>query len=313
MKNHVAGSGEIQTLALCAIEERYRSLLGSMDVGFCVVEMQFDDADNPLDFRFLETNPAFEKQSGLSDAVGKCVRTLVPDLEAHWFETYGRVALTGESIRFVHQARALDARWFDVYAIRLGAPELRHVAVLFTDISVRRRLEEQAKEQANSLAELNRRKNEFIATLSHELRNPLAAIRHAAELIQMHRNPDPLQLEALSLPDKAVPVLGDDARLQQVVVSILDNANRYTDRSGLITVELRTESDEAVLLVRDNGRGIEPEILPHIFELFTQADPSRTQIKADWASDSRSYNRWLPCTEGKWRRTRHRDKGASSS
>jgi PAS domain-containing protein len=52
-------------LALCAIEERYRSLLGSMDVGFCVVEMQFDDADNPLDFRFLETNPAFEKQSGL--------------------------------------------------------------------------------------------------------------------------------------------------------------------------------------------------------------------------------------------------------
>ena len=340
MKNHVAGSGEIQTLALCAIEERYRSLLSSMDVGFCVVEIQFDDADNPLDFRFLETNPAFEKQSGLSDAVGKCVRTLVPDLEAHWFETYGRVALTGESIRFVHEARALDGRWFDVYAIRVGAPELRHVAVLFTDISVRRRLEEKAKEQANSLAELNRRKDEFIATLSHELRKPLAAIRHAAELIQMQRNPDPIQLEAqevldrqvaqltrlvddlldvsristgrvrlridsvdlrdairraveivrpqihreqqmltLSLPDKAVPVLGDDARLQQVVVNILDNANKYTDRSGLITVELRTESDEAVLLVRDNGRGIEPEILPHIFELFTQADPSLTQMQ----------------------------------
>ena len=313
MKSRDAASEEIQSPVRSPSEERYRSLLNSIDVGFCVIELLFDDDGRPVDYRFLETNPAFETHSRLSDAVGKCVRTLVPQLEAHWFETYGRVALTGESIRFVHEAQALDGRWFDVYAFRLGAPELGHVAILFTDISARRHLEEKTQEQANSLAELNRRKDEFLAMLSHELRNPLAAIRHAAELIQMHRNPDPLQLEALSLPDKAVPVLGDDARLQQVVVSILDNANRYTDRSGLITVELRTESDEAVLLVRDNGRGIEPEILPHIFELFTQADPSRTQIKADWASDSRSYNRWLPCTEGEWRRTRHRDKGASSS
>jgi signal transduction histidine kinase/ActR/RegA family two-component response regulator len=274
----------------------------------------------------------------LSDAVGKRVRTLVPQLEAHWFETYGRVALTGESTRFVDEARALDGRWFDVYAFRWGAPELRHVAILFTDISVRRRLEEKTQEQADSLAELNRRKDEFLAMLSHELRNPLAAIRHAAELIQMERNSDPVQLEAhevldrqvaqltrlvddlldvsrissgrirlqvelldlrdavqraiaivrpridskeqtltLSLPDKAVRVLGDDARLQQVVVNLLDNANKYTDRSGLLTVELRTEGAETVLCVRDNGRGIEPDVLPRIFDLFTQADQSLTQ------------------------------------
>ena len=325
---------------LGASEERYRSLLNSVDVGFCVVEILFDDDGSPADFRFLETNPAFEQQSGLSDAVGKCVRALVPQLEAHWFETYGRVALTGESIRFEHEARALDGRWFDVYAFRFGAPELRHVAILFTDISVRKRLEEKTQEQANSLAELNRRKDEFLAMLSHELRNPLAAIRHAAQLIQMQRNPDPIQLEAqevldgqvaqltrlvddlldvsristgrvrlqvefldlrdavrraveivrpqidrqqqtltLSLPDKAVHVLGDDVRLQQVVVNLLDNANKYTDRSGLLTVELRTEGDEAVLSVRDNGRGIEPEALPRIFDLFTQADQSLTQAQ----------------------------------
>ena len=169
--------------------------------------MLFDDDGSPPDFRFLETNPAFEKQSGLSDAVGKCVRTVVPQLEAHWFETYGRVALTGESIRFVDEAQALDGRWFDVYAFRWGAPELRHVAILFTDISVRRHLEEKTQEQANSLAELNRRKDEFLAMLSHELRNPLAAIRHAAELIQMERNPDPLQLEAHEVLDRQVAQL----------------------------------------------------------------------------------------------------------
>jgi PAS domain S-box-containing protein len=340
MKNYDAASGEIQSPAPGASEERYRSLLNSIDVGFCVVELLFDDHGSPVDFRFLETNPAFEKQSGLSDAVGKCVRTLVPQLEAHWFETYGRVALTGESIRFAHEAQALDGRWFDVYAFRLGAPELRHVAILFTDISVRRRLEEKTQEQADSLAELNRRKDEFLAMLSHELRNPLAAIRHAAELIQMERNPDPIQLEAhevldrqvaqltrlvddlldvsristgrvrlqlelvdlrdavrraldivrpqidskqqtltLSLPEKPVRVLGDDARLQQVVVNLLDNASKYTDRSGQLTVELRTEGDETVLCVRDNGRGIEPEVLPRIFDLFTQADRSLTQAQ----------------------------------
>src|SRR5919107_5853800 len=98
MRNSDAAPGRIQSHALGASEERYRSLLNSIDVGFCVIELQFDDDASPVDFRFLETNPAFEKQSGLSDAVGRCVRTLVPELEAHWFETYGRVALTGEAI-----------------------------------------------------------------------------------------------------------------------------------------------------------------------------------------------------------------------
>ena len=58
--------GKTQTPALGASEERYRSLLNSIDVGFCVVEILFDDDGSPVDFRFLETNPAFEKQSGLS-------------------------------------------------------------------------------------------------------------------------------------------------------------------------------------------------------------------------------------------------------
>jgi signal transduction histidine kinase/ActR/RegA family two-component response regulator len=338
MRSSDAAPGEIQRPALGPSEERYRSLLNSIDVGFCVIELLFDDDGSPVDYRFLETNPAFEKQSALRAAVGKCVRTLVPQLEAQWFQTFGRVALTGESIRFVHEARALDGRWFDVYAFRLGAPELRQVAVLFTDISVRRRLEEKTLQQANSLAELNRRKDEFLAMLSHELRNPLAAIRHAAELIQIERNSDPIQIEArevlnrqvvqltrlvddlldvsrissgrirlqlelldlrdairraieivrpridskgqtltLSLPDKALRVLGDHARLQQVVVNLLDNANKYTERSGLLTVEARTEAGETVLCVRDSGSGIEPEVLPRIFDLFTQADQSLTQ------------------------------------
>ena len=81
-------------------EEKYSMLFNSIDEGFCIIEMIFDDQKKPVDYRFLVINASFERQTGLRDAVGKRMREFAPDHEAHWFETYGRIALTGESIRF---------------------------------------------------------------------------------------------------------------------------------------------------------------------------------------------------------------------
>ena len=120
--------------ALRESEGRYRTLFESIDVGFCVVEVMFDAHGRPIDYRFLEANPAFERQSGLADAIGRTARELVPRLEAHWFEIYGRVAATGEPTR-VQQASEPMGRWFDVHALRVGRPEERRVAVFFTDIT----------------------------------------------------------------------------------------------------------------------------------------------------------------------------------
>lgn len=444
---------------LRASEERYRTLFNSIDEGFCVVEMVFDSAGNSTDYRFIETNPGFEKQSGLGNVVGRCMRELAPNHEVHWFEKYGHVALTGESIRFVDEAHELGGRWFDVYAFRLGAPERRRVAVLFTDITERKhavqaleesevryrrifesaqngilildgeraqiteanpyiaelsgysadellgkelgqigllrhadgsrfmaqlrrnglvryahlplqtkdgrqvevemvatlyrenrkqviqcdihditernRLERKTQEQAQSLADLNRRKDEFLAMLSHELRNPLASIRNAAQLLQMQRDRTPIQAKAhgmierqvsqlarlvddllevsristgrvrlqsqsldlretieracettrpqmeqkaqslsKSLPAAPLWVRGDPVRLEQVAVNLLNNASKYTDQGGEIGITLQREGDEAMLYVRDNGVGIAPDMLPRIFDLFTQADQS---------------------------------------
>jgi len=90
-------------------------------------------------------NPAFAGQTGLTDAVNNWMRELVPDHEQHWFDIYGRVALTGEPLRFERFAVALH-RWYDVYAFRVGEPEAHHVAILFNDISDRRRTEAALRE-----------------------------------------------------------------------------------------------------------------------------------------------------------------------
>jgi PAS domain S-box-containing protein len=134
-------------------EERYRALFESMDEGYCVIEMLFDDAGNPCDYIFHEINPAFGKQTGLVDAKGRRARELVPALEAFWFETYGRVAATGEPIRFENRAEAMG-RWFDVYAFRVGPPEARRVAILFSDITLRKRTEEALRQKVEELQTL---------------------------------------------------------------------------------------------------------------------------------------------------------------
>jgi PAS domain S-box-containing protein len=178
-------SGQVRARrAIADSEARYRTLFESIDEAFCVLEMIFDAQGNPVDFRYVELNPAFEKQSGLHGALGRRASEVL-EHEAHWFETYGRIARTGEPVRFQSRAQALD-RWFDVYAFRTGAPQEHRVAVIFRDITAQRRAEESirfhladVKTAQNALQDADRRKDEFLATLAHELRNPLAAIRMA--------------------------------------------------------------------------------------------------------------------------------------
>ena len=94
-----------------------------------------------MDYRFLEVNRVFEKQTGISNAVGRRMREIAPAHEEHWFQIYGQIALTGESRRFENPALALG-RFYDVYAFRIGRPEQRQVAILFNDVTKRKQAEE---------------------------------------------------------------------------------------------------------------------------------------------------------------------------
>ncbi len=199
----------------------------------------------------------------------------------------------------------------------------------------------QTRSRLEELTTANRRKDEFLAMLGHELRSPLGTIDNAIRLLRCQAAETPawqrthallqrqvrrmthlvddlldlsgitsghlrLQLERIDLcvivrnaieslesniresnhqltvllPDEPVWVQGDANRLEQVFVNLLANASRYTNAGGELTVYGHTQGDLAVVRVRDSGIGIEPHVLPHIFDLFWRADEAASRSKA---------------------------------
>ncbi|TFZ04747.1 hybrid sensor histidine kinase/response regulator [Ramlibacter rhizophilus] len=244
---------------------------------------------------------------------------------------------SGEIFEAEYRLRHHTGTWRWVLARALpvhgeGGRLLRWLGTL-TDIDDQKRAREE-------LELANRRKDEFLAMLAHELRNPLAPLSTAAQVLRMapgdagrvlkageliarqvtHMTAlvDDLldvsrvtrglvdikrelldlqqvvqesleqtrpQLEArghqleLSLPPAPVFVLGDPVRMLQVVSNLLNNAAKYTPEGGRIGLALAARGDKALLTVHDNGSGIDPQLLPQLFDLFTQAKrtPDRSQ------------------------------------
>ena len=267
--------------ALRQSEEQYRTLFNSIDEGFCVIEMLFDKNDKPVDFQFLEVNPSFAQQTGLRGAVGKRMRDLAADHEAHWFETFGEVALTGKPVRFVNEAKALN-RWFDVYAFRFGGAESRKVAVIFMNITERRRaeqalltaknqigrhaleLEQVVAERTGELRETIGELEGFSYSVSHDMRAPLRAMQSfASYLVDEYR--DKLDEQGVNYLHQ---IMRSAVRLDRLIQDVLS----YT---RILHTKLPLERVDLDRLVRDlvetfpNGQPIKPEIqikghLPHV-------------------------------------------------
>ena len=127
-------------------EAKYRQLFETLIEGFCTIEMIFDAHGKPVDYRFLELNPAFEKHTGIKDARGRLMREIAPGLESNWFEIFGRVATTGNPVRFENEARPLG-RFYEVNAYRIGGDGSRKVGILFNDITDRKAAENKIRAQ----------------------------------------------------------------------------------------------------------------------------------------------------------------------
>jgi PAS domain S-box-containing protein len=146
--------------ALRESESSFRSLFETMTEGFALHEIFTDEQGRPVDYRFLNVNPAFERLTRLkgSELIGKHVLEVLPDTEQYWIENFGRVALTGEPVHFENYSASLD-RWYEVFAYR---PAPRQFAVVFTDISERKKTVERERLEHRETAFANRVLRAFV-------------------------------------------------------------------------------------------------------------------------------------------------------
>lgn len=121
-------------------ENRYRMLFNNMTQGFALHEIIIDELGKPIDYKFIDANATFEKLTGIKvkDIVGHTVKEIMPQLEKHWIETFGNVALTGRPTRYQNYSHEID-KYFDVWAF---SPQKGQFAVIISDISERKRTEE---------------------------------------------------------------------------------------------------------------------------------------------------------------------------
>ena len=276
--------------ALRQSEERYRGLFNSIDEGFCIIEMLFDEHGTANDYRFLQVNPSFERQCGLVNAQGKTISELVPQLEAGWFKAYGKVALTGEPARIEGLAESMG-RWFDIYAFRTGAPALRQVAILFTDTTERVRVAAALLAATAAADQANRAKSDFLSSMSHELRSPLSAILGFAQLIETG-TPAP----SASQQESVGQILQAGWYLLALINEILDLA---LIESGKLSVSAQAVSLGE--LMADCQAMIEPQAQASGVRLsyprfeqpcFVQADRTRAkQVLVNLLSNAIKYNR----------------------
>jgi PAS domain S-box-containing protein len=259
-------------------EQNYRMLFEAIDEGFCTIEVLFDQNEKPVDYRFLQISPSFERQTGIKNAAGRRMREIAPQHEEHWFEIYGRIALAGEAMRFENEAKQLG-RWYDVYAFRVEDPKRRHVGILFNDITERKRAEERlrASEQRLLDAQMELARvtrvttlGELTASIAHEVNQPLAGViaNAAACLRWLDRGTPDLEAARRSVEW----VIDDGNRASEVIRRVRSLANK-------------TEIEKVPLDVNDLVREVitlvQRELTSHQVSLRMELAPALAMILGD--------------------------------
>jgi len=317
--------------ALQRSERLYRAIGESIDYGVWICDGEG---------RNLYASESFLRLVGMTQA--ECSelgwsKILHPDDTAATVAAWKECVRTGGPWDREHRCLGIDGTWHPILArgvaIRNEAGEITGWAGINLDI---RRL----KEVEIQLRDADRRKDEFLATLAHELRNPLAPIRNSLEIlklprldpqmvdetravmerqvqhlvrlvddlldvsrvmrgkIELRREPvEPasiiaravetakplIELQAhrleLAVADESLLMDADPVRLAQVVGNLLTNAAKYTEAGGLIRLTAERSGEHAVITVEDTGIGIDADTLPHVFELFVQAENAVTRAQ----------------------------------
>jgi PAS domain S-box-containing protein len=272
--------------ALRASEERYRTLFDSMDQAFCVVELHLGADGQPAGWTFLETNAAFAAHSGLADVVGK-THSLPSAPHVWWLDSVNKVAREGGDLRFERYVQGLG-RWLDVYLTRIGGKGGTKVGALFRDITERKTAEEQLRRFAGDLEEADRRKTDFLATLAHELRNPLAPIRSGLGVLGLNRDASPALTRVREMMERQV------SHMVHLIDDLLDVArisggklNLRKSRAALGPI-LANAVETSLPLIEAARHELAVEVPDE--ELFMDADATRVaQVVANLLNNAAKY------------------------
>lgn len=287
-------------------EEKYVALFNAIDQGFCIIEMVFNDDNIPVDYIFLQYNPAFEKQTGLINAQGKKMRDLYPAHEQHWFDLYGEIALTGVSKHFEQEAALIDG-WYEVSAFPLTKERSNFVGIIFNDISERKKaedalnafnalLEKEVKERTASLNTANRQLEQKIGELdksnkelesftyiaSHDLQEPLRKIQTFLTLIK--QRPDNPEM----VDEYMKKIFSSTERMSKLITDVLTfsrvAAERRPDKTDLNAVLANVLIDYEVAITEKEAR-VYSETLPVINAVSLQMH----QLFSNLVSNSLKY------------------------
>ena len=329
-----------------AVEERTR-LLAELGAERALLNTLLDNAPVGFGFfdqalRYVRLNPALAELDGLplEAHLGRPMPEVLPRMSPEVFDAFRHVLRTGTSI-VNKEFRGETPRnpgqpryWLcSFYPVKTPDGAVLGAGAVVTDIDDRKRMEE-------ALKEADQRKDQFLAMLAHELRNPLAPISNAVQIMKVQGlsgpnfqwsvkviedqvkhmtrmvddlldvsritrgkvvlQKEPVDLEVVvelaveasrpliedyhhrltvTLPEHPVLLEVDPARMAQVLSNLLNNAAKYTDEGGEISLSAEQRGREVVIRVRDNGTGIAPELLPHIFDMFTQADQTLSRSR----------------------------------
>jgi PAS domain S-box-containing protein len=284
---------------------------------------------------FVSINQALARALGTTPermVNGRAEEFSTPEELRLWLQSYQRTRREGAPVRFDYEhPTPSGSRWYRATVAFVGGDHKPRFSFVAEEIT-------QQRTAAEALREANRSKDEFLAMLGHELRNPLSPIVTALQLLKLRGDgqygrslevverqvrylirlvDDLLDVSRITrgaiqikrrllrlqdvvaegaeiamplveqrrhhldvhLPSSELRLSGDEGRLAQVVSNLLTNAAKYTDPGGCITVEACRQGSEIVLTVKDDGIGISADLLPHVFDMFTQerqaADRSR--------------------------------------
>lgn len=326
------------TTAQMKAEERFRIAQEVSMTGFVIANAIRDDNCKITDFCWDYINPAAAEIMPDAAAVGKTFREIYrpsKPLEGI-IQILSQVIETGDPVKMDFLWDTVEFRgWLALHVVKVQDG----VAISFDDITREKEIQKELELRIEEMAQADRRKDEFLAILAHELRNPLAPLRNALQIMRIAGDRRDLVLQAretmdrqvdqlvrlvddlldisrinygkitlnkttvetgkilqdaidaatpaidaagirlhLAVPCEPLPLNGDSIRLVQIFSNILNNAIKYTPRDGDIFISAEKSGHMAIIKIRDTGPGIDPAILPRIFDIFCQGREPAARI-----------------------------------